>query len=157
MLDKNENKSITYIQNTKYSFIILKINYNWKKSIQKLGFSIHKKTLDINEIKEDTIDLLINTNNNLIEAKANIGFINLANNLCYLYATNNDVIEKEKIEGRQKLKIYKIKNIQYISLAINLSQTHQKIMNTEFNKIKNFLISERLFFCEIPFRYDLDL
>ena len=31
MLDKNENKSITYIQNTKYSFIILKINYNWKK------------------------------------------------------------------------------------------------------------------------------
>ena len=103
------NKSITYIQNTKYSFIIIKINYNSEQSIQKLGFSIHKKTLEISTINEDIINIIINTNHDLIESKADIGFININNNLCYLYAGNNDVKAKEKLEGRQTFKIYRIK------------------------------------------------
>ena len=153
------NKSTTYIQDTKYSFIIIKVIYNTEKIIQKIGFSIHKKTLEINSINEDSIDLLINpnNNNNLIESKVDIGFINISCQICYLYATNNDIEKKEKIEGSQQFKIYKIKNIQYISLALNLSKNQIKNMNNEFNKIKNFLISEGLYFCESPFRFDIDL
>ena len=147
----------TYIKNTKYQFILIHIIHNSPEDIKKTGFIIYKMTFEINIINDDNIDLLLHSNSNLIESKANIGFLNILGFLCFLYVTNNDIKEKGKIEGKQKSKIYKIKNIEFISLSPFSSIKEMNNVTNEFNKIKKILIEESFYFSTHPIRLDLEM
>ena len=147
----------TYIKNTKYQFILVQIIHNSPEDIKKTGFIIYKMTFEINIINDDNIDLLLHSNSNLIESKANIGFLNILGFLCFLYVTNNDIKEKGKIEGKQKSKIYKIKNIEFISLSPFSSIKEMNNVTNEFNKIKKILIEESFYFSTHPIRLDLEM
>ena len=149
--------SLTYIHNTKYQFILIQIFQNSPKKIQKTGLVIYKMNLEINLLNNDNVEFLLHSNCNLIETKVNIGFFNICGILCYLYSTNNDIKEKGKIEAESKTKINKIKNINYIPLVPFLSTKTKNDINLEFNKLKKFLILEGLYFCDVPFRFDIDL
>lgn len=148
-------ESLTYIKNTKYQFILIHLMYNSPENIQKSGFTIYKQTYEINIINEDNINILLNSNYNFIESKANIGFFNISGILCFLYSTNNDLKEKGKIEGKSL--IYKIKDIEYIPLAPILSQKEKNDVNKEFNRIKKFLIDGGFYFSTNPIRLDIEM
>ena len=149
--------SSTYIQDTKYQLYLLKIVQNSPKNIQKIGFSIYKPNLELNLISEENIDLLLDSNLDFIESKVNIGFVNICGIACFLFACNDDIKEKGKIDEKQKLKVYKLKNIHYIPLIPYLTPKAKNIITTEFNHIKKFLLKDGLFFCDNPFRLDIDL
>ena len=161
MQENNEkSKSITYIKNEKYLFNIIKIIRHSTINIEKIGITIYKKTLEINIINKDCIDLLLNINsNNFIESYANIGFINLYGILCFLYASNNDVKEKEKINiGNNNIfKIYRINNIHCIIISYYVPSKLKKLIKEEVEKISKFLVGELLYFCKSPYRYDYDI
>ena len=148
---------LTYIHNTKYQFILIQIIQNSPKKIQKTGLVIYKMNLEINLLNNDNVEFLLHSSSNLIESKVNIGFFNICGILCYLYSTCNDIKEKGKIEAESKTKINKIKNINYIPLVPFLSTKTKNDLNSEFNKLKKFLILEGLYFCDAPFRFDVDL
>ena len=136
-------ESLTYIKNTKYQFILIHLMYNSPENIQKSGFTIYKQTYEINTINEDNINILLNSNYNFIESKANIGFFNISGILCFLYSTNNDLKEKGKIEGKSL--IYKIKDIEYIPLAPILSQKEKnEEMKGQMESFKNSNIKYKL-------------
>jgi chromosome segregation ATPase len=98
MSENNEKlKSTTYIKNGKYLFNMIKVIPQSSTHIEKIGITIYKKTLEINILNKDSIDLILNTNSNFVESCVDIGFINLHGILCYFYASNNDIKEKEKI------------------------------------------------------------
>ena len=149
--------SITYIKNTKYQFIIIKIIHNSPINVEKIGLVIYKMTFEINIINEENINLLLHSNTDLIESKANIGFLTILGTLCFLYSTNNDIKEKGKIEGKQKAKIYKIKNIECIPLYPFSSIYQINSVIKEFNKIKNILIEEGFYFSTFPIRLDKEM
>ena len=149
--------SITYIKNTKYQFIIIKIIHNSPINVEKIGLVIYKMTFEINIINEENINLLLHSNSDLIESKANIGFLTILGTLCFLYSTNNDIKEKGKIEGKQKAKIYKIKNIECIPLYPFSSIYQINSVIKEFNKIKNILIEEGFYFSTFPIRLDKEM
>ena len=151
------DKISTYVQNTNYHFNLIKITQDSKNNTQKIGISIYKKTLEINIINDLTIDFILNSYSDFFETKVNIGFINIENNLCFLYAKNNDIEEKCKIEGKHKLKIYKIKNLHCLVLSPNLVSENKYQLRVEYTKIKKFLINEGLLICNNPFRLDIDL
>ena len=149
--------SSTYIQDTKYQLYLLKIVQDSPKNMQKVGLSIYKPTLELNIISEENIDLLLDSNLDFIESKVNIGFVNICGIACFLFACNNDIKEKGKIDEKQKLKVYKIKNIHYIPLIPYLTPKAKNVITTEFNRIKKFLIKDGLYCCDNPFRFDIDL
>ena len=148
---------LTYIHNTKYQFILIQIIQNSSKKNQKTGLIIYKMNLEINILNNDNVEFLLHSNSDLIESKINIGFFNICGILCYLYSTSKDIKEKGKIEGELKIKINKIKNINYIPLVPFLSSKKKNDLILEFNKIKKFLILEGLYFCDAPYRFDIDL
>ena len=150
-------ETTTYIKNTKYQFILVQIIHNSPNKIKKTGFIIYKMTFEINIINNDNIDLLLHSNSDLIESKANIGFLNILGFLCFLYITNNDIKEKGKIEGKQKSKIYKITNIEFIPMSPFSSIKERNNVTNEFNKIKKSLIEESLFFSTQPIRLDIEM
>ena len=149
--------SSTYIQDTKYQLYLLKIVQDSPKNMEKVGLSIYKPTLELNIISEENIDLLLDSNLDFIESKVNIGFVNICGIACFLFACNNDIKEKGKIDEKQKLKVYKIKNIHYIPLIPYLTPKAKNVITTEFNRIKKFLIKDGLYCCDNPFRFDIDL
>ena len=149
--------SSTFIKDSKYQLNLIKIIQDSSKTLQKIGLSIYKPTLELNTINEEIIDLFLDSNPELIESKINIGFISICGISCFLFASNNDIKEKGKIELRQKSKVYKIKNIHYIPLIPCLSPKAKEIVDAEFELIKKFLLAEELFFCDYPFRLDLDI
>ena len=149
--------SSTYIQDTKYQLNLFKIVQEPQKNIQKKGISIYKPTLELSMINEEYIGLLLDSNLDFIESKVNIGFICICGISCFLFACINDIKEKGKIDGKQKLKIYKIKNIHFIPLVSYLTPKAKSVITTEFNKIKKFLIGEGLYFCDNPFRFDIEI
>ena len=83
--------TLTYIKNTKYQLIIIQIIHNSPINVEKIGLVIYKMTFEINIINEENINLLLHSNSDLIESKANIGFVTILGTLCFLYSTNNDI------------------------------------------------------------------
>ena len=149
--------TLTYIKNTKYQLIIIQIIHNSPINVEKIGLVIYKMTFEINIINEENINLLLHSNSDLIESKANIGFLTILGTLCFLYSTNNDIKEKGKIEGKKKAKIYKIKNIECIPLYPFSSIYQINSVTNEFNKIKNILIEEGFYFSTYPIRLDKEM
>ena len=149
--------TLTYIKNTKYQLIIIQIIHNSPTNVEKIGLVIYKMTFEINIINEENINLLLHSNSDLIESKANIGFLTILGTLCFLYSTINDIKEKGKIEGKQKAKIYKIKNIECIPLYPFSSIYQINSVTNEFNKIKNILIEEGFYFSTYPIRLDKEM
>ena len=63
MSENNEKlKPRTYIKNGKYFFNIIKIIPHSQTNNEKIGITIYKKTLEINILNRDSIDLILNTN-----------------------------------------------------------------------------------------------
>ena len=149
--------SSTYIKDTKYQLQLFKIVQDSSKILQKIGLAIYKPTFDFNIINEEIIDFSLGSNSDYLEAKVIVGFICIFGIPCFLYALNNDVNEKGKIDFEQKSKIYKIKNIHYIPLIPTLTQKAKDIIETEFKCVKNFLIKEGLYYCDNPFLFDIDI
>ena len=148
--------SSTYIKDTKYQLNLIKIVQDSSKILQKIGLAIDKPTLELNLINEEIIDFSLSSKSDYLEAKVSIGFIGICGIPCFLYALNNDINEKGKIDFTQKLKIYKIKNIHYIPLIPTLTPKAKNILEAEFKCVKNFLIEEGLYYCDDPFRFDID-
>ena len=165
MSDNNEKekpKAITYIKNEKYSFNIIKIIPHSPTDIEKVGITIHKKTLEINTLNNDCIDLFLNINSNskLIESCANIGFINLYGIVCFLFVSNNDIKEKVKIalpNNKPSYKIYRIDNIHCFPISYYIPPKLKKFVKGEYEKIRKFFVGEQLFFTNSPYRYDFDI
>ena len=153
-------KTITYIKNGKYLFNMIKVIPHSSTHIEKIGITIYKKTLEINILNKDSIDLILNTNSNFVESCADIGFINLHGILCFFYASNNDIKEKEKIiigNNKHPYKLYKINNIHCFTISYYIPSNLKKKIKEEFDKIGKFLVAEELFFCRAPYRFDLDI
>ena len=161
MSENNEKlKPRTYIKNGKYFFNIIKIIPHSPTNIEKIGITIYKKTLEINILNRDSIDLILNTNSNFIESKAELGFINIKGIICFFYVTNNDIKEKEKFttgNNKHPYKLYKIYNLHCLIISYSIPSKQKKIIKQEFDKIGKYFISEELFFCRHPNRFDLDI
>ena len=149
--------SSTYIKDTKYQLHLFKIVHDSSKILQKIGLAIYKPTLELNIINEEIIDFSLGSNSDYLEAKVSIGFICICGIPCFLYALNNDINEKGKLDFKQRLKIYKIKNLHYIPLIPTLTPKAKNILETEFKCVKNFLIDEGLYYCDDPLRFDNDI
>ena len=70
-MSENNEKSITYIKNDKYLFNIIKIYPVSSTKTEKIGLTIYKKTLEINKLNKDCIDLLLANTSGFIESYAN--------------------------------------------------------------------------------------
>ena len=157
---KDKTKSITYIKNGKYLFNIIKVIPHSTTNIEKIGITIYKKTLEISILNKDCIDLLLNTNSNFMESYANICFLNIHGILCFLYASNKDIKEKERlinINDKTTYKICRIDNIHCFTISYFVPPKLKKLVKEEFEKIGKFLVGEELYFCHSPFRFDLDI
>lgn len=161
MSENNEKiKGHTYIKNGKYLFTLIKIIPHSPNNVEKIGITIYKKNLEINILNKDCIDTLINNNSKFVESYANIGFINICGILCFIFASNNDIKEKEKIVLRNNIlsyKIYKIKKIHCCILTYSFPEKVKKRFKKELDKIEKFFIAEELFFSNSPYRYDYDI
>ena len=69
-MSNNKEISITKIKNDKYMFNLIKIypDPDSPTKIKKKGLTIHKKTLEINELNEDCIDFLLANTSGFIES-----------------------------------------------------------------------------------------
>ena len=148
--------SSTYIKDTKYQLLLYKIVQDSSKILQKKGLSIYKPTLELNLINPEIIDFSLGSNSDFLEEKVSIGFICICGIPCFLFSCNNDIKEKGKIDFKQKSKVYKIKNIQYIPLISTLTPKAKNIIETEFNHVKDFLLKEGLYYCDDSSGYDID-
>ena len=159
--NKEKIKSITYIKNGKYLFNIIKVNPYSVPEVEKVGLTIYKKNLEINTLNKDNIDLLLNNTSDYVKSYGNIGFINIHGILCFLYASKNDIKEKQNSNiGQNNIppyKIYRIENIHCFTISYHIPQKLKQIVKEEFNKIGSFLIGEELYFCRPPFRFDVNL
>ena len=162
MTEINEKvKSVTYIENGKYLFNLIKIIPHSVTNIEKIGITIYKKTLEINILNRDSIDLILSYKSNFVESCANIGFVNLYGFLAFLYASNEDIQEKEKSmvgnNNQFAFRINKIYNIHCFIISFSVPLQLKKTLKNEFEKIGKFLVGEELFFCHNPYRFDLDI
>lgn len=159
--NKEKIKSITYIKNGTYLFNIIKVNPYSVAEVEKIGLTIYKKNLEINTLNKDNIDILLNNTSDYVISYGNIGFINIHGILCFLYASKNDIKEKQKSNTGQNnnppYKIYRIENIHCFIISLHIPTKLKKIVKDEFDKIGSFLIGEELYFCEPPFRFDFNL
>lgn len=99
-------------------------------------------------------------NPKFVESYANISFINICGILCFIFASNHDIKEKEKtLLGNNILlyKIYKIKKIHFCILTYSFPEKLKKRLKKELYKIEKFFITEELFFSNSPYRYDYDI
>ena len=127
-MSENNEKSITYIKNDKYMFNIIKVYSVSSTKTEKIGLTIYKKTLEINKLNKDSIDLLLTNTSDFKESYANLGFINILGVLCFVYASDNDIIEKLilKMDNKPSFKICRIENL------------HCFILNKNLKKLENF-------------------
>ena len=149
--------SSTYIKDTKYQLLLYKIVQDSSKILQKKGLSIYKPTLELNLINPEIIDFSLGSNSDFLEAKVSVGFICICGIPCFLFSCNNDIKEKGQIDFKQKSKVYKIKNIQYIPLISTLTPKAKNIIETEFNHVKDFLLKEGLYYCDDSSGNDIDI
>ena len=141
-------KALYIIKKDKYSLSIIKNNiYNSNK---KSGISIFKKTLELNELNEDNINMiLLNTDKEeLIYSSVNIGFISIVGLLSFAYCREEDL---RKIGEINQVSLYQITNIRYIVL-----NSDEEDNNNQFLKeFTDYEVSKGLIFTEDPIMLDL--
>ena len=141
------------IKEDKYTLSIIKNNkLNNKKP--KKGISIFKKTLELNELNEENVDLILNNSNkeDIKYSYANIGLISLSGLICFAYCSEKDIKEIGVI---CLIKIYQIRNIRYVILDPDLDiYTKAKILKF-FNEFTQYEVNKGLIFADNLLNLDL--
>ena len=147
-----ENASFI-IKDDKYTFSIIK-NQKLNNKKAKRGISIFKKTLELNELNDDNIDMILNNpkQENIFYSYANIGFISISGVCCFAYCTEKDVKE---IGNICLIKIYQVRNIKYIILDPDMDYSTQKAILKFFKEFSEYEINKGLIFAQNIL--DLDL
>ena len=134
------------LKNEEYSLDII-FNYQTPNGISYKGITIQKKNCEIKALNNENLNNLFNAKeilpNNYIESLANIGLISISGIVCFLYLSKNDVILLNDTDNNI---FYKIKNLKYIPLNGNVKEFNKNEFDKDFEKFKNFFISENLFF-----------
>ena len=120
------------IKEEKYSLSIVKKNKPVnKKKIQ--GICIFKKTLELNELNEDNVNMILKkSNKKYINSFANLGLILISGVKCFAYVTPKDINE---VGFLGLVKVYKINKINFIFLD---SDINDKLKNNIQKKLKEF-------------------
>ena len=140
------------IKEDKYTLSIIKINKN--KSHTKNGISIFKKTLELNELNEDNINMILKNSKKeeIIYSFANIGFISITGQICFAYCEESDIKEIGEISY---LKVYQILNIRFIILDIDKNQNEKNEILNFFKEYTQYEINKGLIFSENLLKIDL--
>ena len=141
------------IKEDKYTLSIIK-NNKLKIKNPKKGISIFKKTLELNELNEDNINILLNNSKkeDIKYSYANIGFISLSGLICFAYCNEKDVKE---IGSICLIKIYQIRNIRYIILHPEIDILSKKEILKFFNEFTQYEINKGLIFADNLLNLDL--
>ena len=143
-----EKEARFIIKDDKYSLIIIQLVDSNKKT--KKGISIFKKSLEINELNEDNINMVLNKKDKLIYSFANIGFIEISGIKCFMYCSEKDIKEVGIITY---IKIYQILNISYLILEDMDVDTTSKLINF-FKEHSKGEVNKGLFFGQDVYNMD---
>lgn len=141
------------IKEDKYTLSIIK-NSKLNNKKPKKGISIFKKTLELNELNEENVDLILNNSNkeDIKYSYANIGLISLSGLICFAYCSEKDIKEIGVI---CLIKIYQIRNIRYVILDPDLDiYTKAKILKF-FNEFTQYEVNKGLIFADNLLNLDL--
>ena len=127
------------IKEDKYTLSIIK---NSKK--HKKGISIFKKTLELNELNEDNINILLNNSkkDEIIYSYTNIGFISISDIICFAYCSEKDIKE---IGILCLIKVYQVRNISFIILQPDIITSKKKKLISYLKNLNNMKLIEVLF------------
>ena len=141
------------IKEDKYTISIIKSN-NYSNKKAKGGISIFKKTLELNELNEDNINILMkNTRKeDFIYSYANIGLISISGIICFAYCTLKDIKE---IGTLCSLKIYQIKNIRFIILDPEMDIVTKREILKFFKQYTAYELNKGLIFAHNLLNLDL--
>ena len=132
----------------KYSLLIIHLIDSNKKT--KKGISIYNKTLEMNELNEDNINMVLNKKDKIVYSFANIGLIEIAGIKCFMYCSEKDVKEVGIISFT---KIYKILNISYLVLEDMDTNMASEII-TFFKEHSKSEVNKGLFFAQDVYNMD---
>ena len=137
-----EKEARFIIKEDKYSIIIIYLVDSNNK--MKKGITNFKKTLEINELNEDNINMVLNKKEKLIFSFANLGLSEISGIKCFIYCSERDVKEVGIISFT---KIYKILNLRYLILEdLDIDTTDRlKIFFREHAKSE---VNKGLFFAQ---------
>ena len=147
-----EEEAKFIIKEDKYTLSIIKNNKKPKK-----GISIFKKTLELNELNEDNINIVLENSkkDDIIYSYANLGFIFISGIICFAYCNEKDIKEIGII---CLMKIYQVKNIRYIILQPdegNMSKKKEviKLLKefTQYEVNRGLIFSQNLFNLDLSF------
>ena len=143
-----EKEARFIIKEDKYSIIIIYLVDSNNK--MKKGITIFKKTLEINELNEDNINMVLNKKEKLIFSFANLGLSEISGIKCFIYCSERDVREVGIISFT---KIYKILNLRYLILEdLDIDTTDRlKIFFREHAKSE---VNKGLFFAQDKYNMD---
>jgi len=143
-----EKEARFIIKEDKYSIIIIYLVDSNNK--MKKGITIFKKTLEINELNEDNINMVLNKKEKLIFSFANLGLSEISGIKCFIYCSERDVKEVGIISFT---KIYKILNLRYLILEdLDIDTTDRlKIFFREHAKSE---VNKGLFFAQDKYNMD---
>ena len=143
-----EKEARFIIKEDKYSIIIIYLVDSNNK--MKKGITIFKKTLEINELNEDNINIVLNKKEKLIFSFANLGLSEISGIKCFIYCSERDVKEVGIISFT---KIYKILNLRYLILEdLDIDTTDRlKIFFREHAKSE---VNKGLFFAQDKYNMD---
>ena len=143
-----EKEARFIIKEDKYSIIIIYLVDSNNK--MKKGITFFKKTLEINELNEDNINMVLNKKEKLIFSFANLGLSEISGIKCFIYCSERDVKEVGIISFT---KIYKILNLRYLILEdLDIDTTDRlKIFFREHAKSE---VNKGLFFAQDKYNMD---
>ena len=127
------------IKNDKYSIDIL-LEYETPNGTNKKGLNIYKQNCEISSLNEENLSNFDIKNTNYIYSFANFGLIKINDIVCFIYATQEDIIPLNNDE--EDPIIYKLKNLKYIVMKDNDIEEFDNI----FNEYKKYMINEGLMF-----------
>ena len=132
----------------KYTLLIIHLIDSNKKT--KKGISIYNKTLEINELNEDNINMILNKKDKIVYSFANIGLSEIAGIKCFIYCSEKDVKEVGIISFT---KIYQILNLSYFILEDIDSNMTSKLIAC-FKEHLKAEVNKGLFFAQDVYNMD---
>ena len=140
------------LKEDKYTLSIIKKNKINNKA--KIGISIFKKTLELNELNEDNINMIMKNSkkDEIIYSYANIGFISITGVICFAYCSEKDI---KKIGEISFVKVYQVTNIRYIILDSDKEQEEKNEILKFFREYTRYEVNKGLIFSENLLKLDL--
>ena len=133
------------IKEEKYSLSIVKKQSPSNKNKIK-GITIFKKTLELNELNEDNVNMILKKpNKKNINSFANLGLISIAGLICFIYVTPKDI---EEVGFLGLVKVYKIKSLSYIILVPDLNDKTKSNLQKTFKDYSKYETNKGLYFSE---------